>query len=38
MLSHALAVARALLAIFACRADLILENLALRQQLAVLRR
>jgi len=38
MLNHALAVTRALLAIFANRADLILENLALRQQLAVLRR
>jgi hypothetical protein len=38
MLNHALAVARALLAIFARRSDLILENLALRQQLAVLRR
>ncbi len=38
MLSHALAVARAFLAIFACRADLILENLALRQQVAVLQR
>jgi hypothetical protein len=31
MLKHALAVARALLALFARRADLILENLALRQ-------
>ena len=38
MLNRALAVARTLLAIFASRADLILENLALRQQLAVLRR
>ncbi len=38
LLNRALGVARALLAIFACRADLILENLALRQQLAVLRR
>ena len=38
MLHRALAVARALLAIFASRADLILENLALRRQLAVLRR
>jgi len=38
MLNRALAVARALLAIFDCRADLILENLALRQQLAVLQR
>jgi len=38
MLNHALGVARALLALFASRADLILENLALRQQLAVLQR
>jgi hypothetical protein len=38
MLNRALAVARAALAIFARRADLILENLALRQQLAVLQR
>jgi len=38
MLSHALAVARAFLAIFASRSDLVLENLALRQQLAVLQR
>jgi len=38
MLNHALGVARALLALFASRADLILENLALRQQVAVLRR
>jgi hypothetical protein len=38
MLNHALAVARVLLAIFANRADLILENLALRQELAILRR
>ena len=38
MLNRAFAVARALLAIFASRTDLILENLALRQQLAVLRR
>ncbi len=37
LLNRASAVARALLAIFASRADLILENLALRQQLAVLR-
>jgi hypothetical protein len=37
MLNRALAVARILLAIFASRADLRLENLALRQQLAVLR-
>jgi transposase InsO family protein len=38
MLRHALAVARVFVAIFACRADLILENLALRQQVAVLQR
>ena len=38
MLDCALAVARTLLAIFASRADLVLENLALRRQLAVLRR
>jgi hypothetical protein len=38
MLNHALAVARAFLAVFACRADLILDNLALRQQLVVRRR
>jgi len=35
-LDRALAVTRTLLAIFASRADLILENLALREQLAVL--
>ena len=38
MLNRASAVARAFLAIFASRADLLLENLALRQQLAVLQR
>jgi hypothetical protein len=38
MLNHARAVARALLAIFARRANLIRENLVLRQQPAVLRR
>jgi len=38
MLNRASAVARTLLPIFASRADLILENLALRQQLAVLQR
>jgi hypothetical protein len=38
MLNRALAVARSLLANSASRADLILENLALRQQLVVLRR
>jgi hypothetical protein len=37
MLGRALAVARTLLAIFASRTDMIRENLALRQQLAVLR-
>ncbi len=38
MLNRALAVARAFLTIFASRTDLVLENLALRQQLAVLQR
>jgi hypothetical protein len=38
MLSRALAVAQTLLAIFASRADLIREDLAPRQRLAVLRR
>jgi len=38
MLSRLLAVVRTLLAIFASRADLTVENLALRQQLAVLQR
>jgi hypothetical protein len=38
MLDCLLAVARALLTIFASRSDLIPENLALRQQVAVLRR
>ena len=38
MLNRALAVARTLLAIFASRADLMNENLALRPQLAVLQR